>query len=86
MDSSRYFGSYLKSKRESSGLTQSEVAKKLGYGSSQFISNIERGISSVPIKALKMLIQIYEIDPIETVDALLSEKREKLIQSLDLSR
>lgn len=84
MDSRHYFGTYLKTKREQCGLTQSEVAQKLGYGSSQFISNIERGISNVPVKALKSLIMLYQLDPGEAVDALLSEKRDKLIKALGL--
>lgn len=35
----------LKRYRASKDLSQKDLAKKLGYGSSQFISNIERGTS-----------------------------------------
>ncbi|GIL16756.1 MAG: hypothetical protein BroJett040_05070 [Oligoflexia bacterium] len=77
-------GTYLKTKRESKGLTQSDVASKLGYGSPQFISNIERGISSVPLKSLKVLIDLYELNTGEIVDILLTEKRTEIINELGL--
>jgi transcriptional regulator with XRE-family HTH domain len=45
-------GTYLKDVREDANLTQADVSHKLGYTSPQFISNIERGISVVPLKTL----------------------------------
>lgn len=77
-------GRYLKLKREERGLTQSFVAEKLGYTSSQFISNIERGISNVPIKSLKILIDLYRLPADEVIDILLSERRSFLMSQLGL--
>ena len=37
-------GDYLQSKRMKVGLSQGDVATKLGYSSPQFISNFERGL------------------------------------------
>lgn len=78
----RNVGNYLKQKRQDKGLTQSDVALKMGYGSPQFISNIERGISQVPIKALRSLIEIYGISPEEIVEVLIQEKRELILKQL----
>lgn len=71
-------GSYLRKKRELKGLTQAQVASQLGYGSPQFISNIERGVSRVPAKSLKSFINLYELQVDEVIDLLLEERRDYL--------
>jgi transcriptional regulator with XRE-family HTH domain len=53
----------LKKLRVARGLSQTEVAKKLGYSSPQFISNWERGLASPPVKVLKRLAGLYETEP-----------------------
>lgn len=77
-----HIGQFLKEKRESKGLTQAQVAEKLGYGSPQFISNIERGISRVPLKSLKSFMQVYDLDPEQIIELLLQEKKEQLRRQL----
>ncbi|MBC7741890.1 MAG: helix-turn-helix transcriptional regulator [Bdellovibrionaceae bacterium] len=52
---------FLKEKRSQSGLSQKDVATKLGYSTSQFISNWERGISQPPIHTLRTLAQMYSV-------------------------
>lgn len=52
---------FLKEKRSQSGLSQKDVATKLGYSTSQFISNWERGISQPPIHTLRTLAQMYNV-------------------------
>ena len=78
-------GEYLRNKREQLGLTQSEVAHNLGYGSPQFISNIERGISNVPVKSLRTLIDLYKISASEVIHILLEDKRRAIMRQLGLS-
>lgn len=78
-------GIFLKEQRENKGLTQAHVADKLGYGSPQFISNIERGISRVPIKSLRQFIEVYELRVNDVINILLEEKRLQLIQELGLN-
>lgn len=56
-------GMYLKSKRQSAGLTQIDVAWRVGLGSAQFISNIERGLCSVPLPLLIKLQKLYGVNP-----------------------
>lgn len=48
----RIFGKWLRSCRKQARLTQAELAKVLGYDTSQLISNIERGVSLLPSKRL----------------------------------
>lgn len=54
-------GSRLTHYRKRSGLTQWEVAEALDYKSSQFISNIERGLCPIPAQLLKTLFDTYNV-------------------------
>ena len=53
---------FLKDKRVISGFSQKDVAQKLQYSTSQFISNWERGVSQPPLNTLRKLAEIYKID------------------------
>lgn len=57
-------GKYLKEKRVISGMTQFEVASRLGYTSAQFISNMERGCCFPPNSVLRGMVKLYKI-PVE---------------------
>lgn len=52
---------FLKEKRLAAGLSQSAVAKKLGYKSPQFVSNWERGLSDPPIQTLRKISVLYNV-------------------------
>jgi transcriptional regulator with XRE-family HTH domain len=69
MDQQAFYelGQYLRQRRFDKGLSQVEVAKKLGY-SSQFIANWERGVSSPPMQALKKIVDIYGINQREFLE------------------
>lgn len=62
MKTENKLGLYLKQKRQKAGLSQSDVARKLGYMTPQFISNWERGVSDPPISTLKKLAEMYGIN------------------------
>lgn len=64
---------FLKEKRTSADLSQKDVAKQLGYQTSQFISNWERGISQPPITVVKKLAGIYKVPAKEMFDAVLKD-------------
>lgn len=65
-------GQFLKKKRIEAGLSQKEVADKLKYSSSQFISNFERGLCAPPVKAMRVLILLYKMDSAEFTEYVLS--------------
>ena len=64
---------FLKEKRTLSGLSQKDVATKLGYSTSQFISNWERGISQPPINTLRTLASMYNVAAEQMFNVLLEE-------------
>lgn len=53
---------YLLKAREVKGLTQKELAGKLGISSAQLISNWERGICAPPIKKIQPLSKILGVE------------------------
>ena len=60
----------FKKYREAAELSQSEVAKRMGYSTPQFISNWERGVSTPPVKDIVKLAGIYKVSPFAMLDYL----------------
>lgn len=77
-------GEFLQSKRMKAGLSQGDVATKLGYSSPQFISNFERGLCAPPLNKLKLLVQLYDLNGEEVVKLMLKEQEKHLRKSLGL--
>jgi len=75
-------GRYLRAKRESKGLSQMAVSQKLGYTSSQFVSNFERGLCTPSWPALRQLVKLYEIPEQEILEFLLKEQEDVIRQEL----
>ena len=73
---------YLRERRIQSGLSQLDVAKKLGYASPQFVSNWERGLVTPPIETIGVLADLYEIPMGQVVDRILNETRTYLESEL----
>lgn len=82
-------GELLQKARIHAGLTQEDVARKLGY-THQFISNWERGISSPPCKLLRRIESLYGIPANELyellVDGTLQAVRAQLENEFKKSR
>ena len=68
----KVLGRYLKEQRLKAGITQKVAADVLKFKSPQFVSNLERGLCSFPIKKLRILIRLYKGNPQELAD-LISE-------------
>lgn len=62
---------FLKNKRIIAGFSQKDVAMKLGYSTSQFISNWERGVSQPPLSTLRKLALVFQINVDEIFSVLL---------------
>lgn len=59
---------YLAEARIKKGFSQGYVAKKLGYGSAQFVSNWERSCARPPISKGRALIKLLDLDRNKYVD------------------
>jgi transcriptional regulator with XRE-family HTH domain len=58
----KIIGNILKKSRNVLGLTQPEIAAMAGYENSQFVGNVERGASKVPIGKIKDFVTAYGAD------------------------
>lgn len=73
---------FLKEKRIASGLSQGDVADKLGYSTAQFISNWERGVAAPPVNILKKLAELYKVNAEELFEVVLEEKIREVTNDL----
>ena len=73
------FGSWLKSHREDAGLSQKEVAEKVGMHLQQ-VSQVERGVKGCPVKYLAPLAEFFESEISEVVNMSLRDAKKKLLQ------
>ena len=53
--------------------SQTELSAFLGYKNGQFISNVERGICSIPVKSLKKISELLDISPEDIKEAVLKD-------------
>ena len=76
----------LKKARIDAGLSQWDVAKRLGYSSSQIVSNWERDMQAPPINILKKLCQMYNVDVVEILDMFVENYRHEIYQNVGVDK
>ncbi len=84
MELYKELGDFLAAKRTNAGLTQKEVSDKMGYSSAQFVSNFERGLCMPPLNKLKVLSDLYNIDPKELAEFILKFQKQILYKELKI--
>lgn len=77
---------YFKGKRIEAGLSQIELSRILGYTTSQFISNWERGLSQPPASVVARLCVLLKISKREIIDLMTDEYRRKLTETVEKNR
>jgi transcriptional regulator with XRE-family HTH domain len=75
-------GDFLKRCREAQNLSQKDVSTHLGYNTSQFISNWERGLSQPPIPTIRTLAKLYKIEADVLFNVILETQVELVRKSL----
>lgn len=68
------FGKILRKLREEKGVTQEELAKKLGYKNNSYISRVERGDFLPSRDKLKVIAEVLKM-PFRELDSLLFEAK-----------
>lgn len=69
----------IRNSRIEKEISQKQLAEKLGYSSSQFVSNWERGISSPPLDKLEEICRSLGIAPNEIIETIMYETEKNLI-------
>jgi transcriptional regulator with XRE-family HTH domain len=76
-------GELIKEKRELAGMTQLELAQKLGYESPQFVSLIERGLSKAPYELIGKCVVILGLPEKAIVSQLKQAFMDELTSEID---
>lgn len=71
------YGKEILNMRLKAGISQGAVARELGFTTPQFISNWERGISTVPPTRIKTLAKIYKVTPKKLIDLSVKDFKQK---------
>ncbi len=82
----RHIGSYLKEIRQKRNITQAELAKKLGYTTSQFVSNWERGLCSPPLDSIVEISDFLAIPKSTIMGLILEQTKSELERRFTVSR
>lgn len=80
MRSFQHIAKLIRNKRVShpQKYSQSELSNLLGYKNGQFISNVERGLCSIPLKMLNKVSDVLNIHPHEIKEAILQDHSDTL--------
>lgn len=75
MRSFSYVAKLIKDKRLShpERYSQTQLSKTLGYKNGQFISNLERGLCSIPLKGMVNFVNVLNISEEELKEAILKD-------------
>lgn len=79
-------GLMIKEHRLKHGLTQAELAEKLGYSIPQFISLMENGHSKIPLDVLGELISILSIPETKVFEILVSSYKREAKEQIALGK
>lgn len=75
------FGKIVRELREKEGLSQKKLGKLLGWGTGQYVSNIERGACNFPYAKIHKFCKALHIDKKEFIDHQMEVIREQLERS-----
>ena len=80
------FGARVKYYREKKGLTQKELAEKLGYTTHTSIYQIEVGHNSIPLSKLPDFCLALDVEPFDLLGLTEKDKQiQKIAEKLDAS-
>ena len=72
----------LRSRRAEVGVSQESFSHSLGYKNGQFVSNVERGLCSIPYKKIPICADLLKIDPEEIIEAIVADTYATLRQEV----
>ena len=82
MNKSARVAKLMRGKRIELGFSQEGVAKKIGMKQGQFISNIERNLCALPIKYMRKIGKVLEINPDNLASAMKEDFNEYIDEQL----
>ncbi len=58
--------------------SQNQLSKLLGYKNGQFISNVERGLCGIPLKGIKKLLEVLDLNEKDLKEAMIKDYEETI--------
>lgn len=74
----RHLNLLVKTARIKKGISQGDLAMRLGYSSAQFVSNWERELSNPPVEKLKKLSKMLAIPREQILEAFMKDQKETI--------
>ena len=81
---SKLVGNFIKKRREFLKLTQRQLSDSLGFKTSQFISNLERGIAEIPPSRVKDFAEALQMDNNEFANLVSESLKRKILKRTDM--
>lgn len=78
----RSMANFIRARRKIAGVSQQDISKALGFGSSQFISNMERGLCTLPPKYFKPVAKILKVSPTLFIKVYLNDERIRITREV----
>lgn len=78
-------GEIIRVGRAKTNVSQSQLAKKLGYKNGQYISNVERGQCSLPVRHIAQAGDILNIHPENIANAMISDYADKINNAIRIN-
>jgi transcriptional regulator with XRE-family HTH domain len=76
------FGELIRQRREQLGMSQTEVARRVGIGSPEFVGMVETGKRPVPLDRVPALAEALQLDRVNLCKEALSERHPVLYHAL----
>ena len=82
----RNVANLVKKHRLFQSISQNDLAVALGYKNAQFVSNVERGMCSIPLQQIDAVIKLLGINPFEMRKALIYDFEETIDGLIDYKK
>lgn len=73
-------GRLIRHSREGVEMSQSKLSECLGFKNGQFVSNIERGLCSIPADKVGAVSNMLHISRLEIVEAMVQDYKENVMR------
>lgn len=80
MKTFKHIAEFVKTRREELGISQQDLSTSIGYKHGQFISNIERGVCSLPAFKILSLAVSLKTQPRPIIDAMVKDFHDNLLR------
>lgn len=77
-ETSSFLGDVIKQLRLVNQISQNDLSLILGFKNGQYISNIERGLCSLPFKNIPLLAKVLKVDESAVIDTIMEDVKKNI--------